>query len=515
MKKALLTSNNTSIKQANKRKYIKGGAANYDFDIDINTEYNNIIKIIAKNKVDNSKKSNIIYITKDSTDKKLEKNDFNFLNNKELTIITANLTDTNYYSMKAQTDISNDFFNQITRFDTIIFVKLSNDKKYVFLKVENMINNDAINSFDTYINSKDSKDSKDNISNYNDTEIQKFKSLGLDINLVNKFVVGVRGYINGKNGEIKQIIEAKYPKINQNYKIDNEFQCNNDKLCFFHAVYGAMNNEVPESDEAVKELIINEDKEYFEAYLENQDKKGANIDDINLFADKINKCIYIYIQYTNNDKYDTIENPMIFGKSVSTICNNIIYLILDIGNFNKKYTTDSGDITIDEAMINNLNIGKFDAIKSNIGNLFKKFKFLKKKQVQEGGKKINTNKILNNLILKLSKINNDKKPTKPKATKATKPTEPMPSKPKASKPTEPKPSKPKASKPTKSKATKPTEPKPSKQKASKPTKSKATKPTEPKPSKQKASKPTEPKPSKPKATKPTKPKPTKTKSHKA
>ena len=45
MKKALLTSNNTSIKQANKRKYIKGGAAKYNFNINENTNSDNIIKI--------------------------------------------------------------------------------------------------------------------------------------------------------------------------------------------------------------------------------------------------------------------------------------------------------------------------------------------------------------------------------------------------------------------------------------------------------------------------------------
>ena len=469
MKKALLTSNNTSIKQANKRKYIKGGAANYDFDIDITTKYNNIIKINAKNKVDKSKKSNIIYITKDSTnstDKKLDKDDFKFLNNEELTIITANLTDTNYYSMKAQTNISDDFFNKIIKFNTIIFVKLSNGKNYVFLKVENKISNTALKLFDTY------QTKEENLSQIDATIIQKLKSLGLDINFVNKFVAGVKGYIDGQKGEIKQIIEAKYPKIEEKSQIIDS-QCNDDNIwCFFYALFRAMGNEVS-SDDKVKELITNIDKEYFEAYLREKDKKGANIDDINQFANKINKCIYIYIQYTNSENKDEIiENPMIFGNSHSTICNDTIYLILNIGKFNNKYyknTTNNNseiDITINDDMINDLNNGKFDDIKSNIGNHFNKFKFLKKQS--GGGKKINTNKILNNLILKLSKINNVKNFSETKATKPTKPKATKPTKPKATKPTKPNLTKPKVIKPTKPKATKPTKPKPSKPKVTKP-----------------------------------------------
>ena len=87
---------------------------------------------------------------------------------------------------------------------------------------------------------------------------------------------------------------------------------------------------------------------------------------------------------------------------------------------------------------------------------------------QAGGKKMNNYKILNNLILKLNKINNVKKLTKPKAVKPAKPTKPKPvklTKPKAVKPV----------KLTKPKATKPTKPKDNKPKATKPTKPKATK----------------------------------------
>ena len=51
-------------------------------------------------------------------------------------------------------------------------------------------------------------------------------------------------------------------------------------------------------------------------------------------------------------------------------------------------------------------------------------------------------KILNNLILKLNKINNIKKLTKPKAVKPTKPKAVKPTKPKATKPVKPKATKP-------------------------------------------------------------------------
>jgi len=70
-----------------------------------------------------------------------------------------------------------------------------------------------------------------------------------------------------------------------------------------------------------------------------------------------------------------------------------------------------------------------------------------------GGKKMSNYKILNNLILKLNKINNIKKLTKPKAVKPTKPKAVKPTKPKATKPVKPKATKP--VKPTKPKATKP------------------------------------------------------------
>jgi hypothetical protein len=109
-------------------------------------------------------------------------------------------------------------------------------------------------------------------------------------------------------------------------------------------------------------------------------------------------------------------------------------------------------------------------------------------------KKINNYKILNNLILILSKINKVKNLTKIKATKPTKPKATKPTKPKATKSTKPKTTKltkPKATKSTKPKATKLTKPK-----ATKPTKPKATKPTKPK-----ATKLTKPEVTKPKATK--------------
>ena len=95
MKKALLKSNNASIKQANKRKYIKGGAAKYNFDIDKTTNFTNIIKIIAKNNTDTQKINYITYYTKSTKGKgRLDWTDYwtDTENTKDITfnIITAN-----------------------------------------------------------------------------------------------------------------------------------------------------------------------------------------------------------------------------------------------------------------------------------------------------------------------------------------------------------------------------------------------------------------------------------------
>ena len=314
MKKALLTSNNTSIKQANKRKYIKGGAAKYNFKIDPDTNFNNIIKIIAENTND-KKKTKITYFTKSTKSTKSRKlivddiTEFKINEDTLFNIITANLTETNYY----QGNITNyeDFLDNIKLFDTCIFVKLSNDNIYVFLKVEKKSSNIALDKFDTY------QSNVDNISQIDATMIKKFKSLGLDINFVNKFVAGVKGYIDGQKDKIKEIIEQKAA-----VKIQAEWR-------------GIKSRRQVAEDVA------------------------------------------------NNNAADFLKNF--------------------------------------EGGVNNSN---------------------------KLSKKINTNKILNNLILKLSKIHNVKKPTKPK-TKATKPTKPKavkPTKPKVTKPTKPKVTKPKATK---------------------------------------------------------------------
>ena len=314
MKKALLKSNNASIKQANKRKYIKGGAAKYNFKIDPDTNFNNIIKIIAENTND-KKKTKITYFTKSTKSTKSRKlivddiTEFKINEDTLFNIITANLTETNYY----QGNITNyeDFLDNIKLFDTCIFVKLSNDNIYVFLKVEKKSSNIALDKFDTY------QSNVDNISQIDATMIKKFKSLGLDINFVNKFVAGVKGYIDGQKDKIKEIIEQKAA-----VKIQAEWR-------------GIKSRRQVAEDVA------------------------------------------------NNKAADFLKNF--------------------------------------EGGVNNSN---------------------------KLSKKINTNKILNNLILKLSKIHNVKKPTKPK-TKATKPTKPKavkPTKPKVTKPTKPKVTKPKATK---------------------------------------------------------------------
>jgi hypothetical protein len=324
MKKALLTSNNTSIKQANKRKYIKGGAAKYNFKIDKNTNYDNIIKIIAENtNTNDNEKTDITYFTKSTKSTNsgnLIVNDIKEFKINEDTlfnIITANLTETNYYQGK----ITNyeDFLDNIKSFDTCIFVKLSNNNIYIFLKVEKKSSNIALDKFDKY------QSNADNISQIDATMIKKFKSLGLDINFVNKFVAGVKGFVEGKKNEINEIIEQKAA-----------------------------------------------------------DQKAAAVK-----IQAVARGRAVRQNVANNKAADVLKDIKRKG---------------GVNNSNKL------------------------------------------------SKKINTNKILNNLILKLSKIHNVKKPTKPKP-KATKPTKP---KTKATKPTKPKT---KATKPTKLVKPKVTKPK--------------------------------------------------------
>ena len=319
MNKTLLKSNNASIKQANKKKYIKGGAAKYNFEINKTTNSNNIIKIIAINNADSEKKSYITYFTKSTEGRNLKDNDIEDIKDKTLNIITANLTETNYYATIGNIIDYKKFIYNINLFDTCVIVKLSNDNIYVFLKVEKKNSNIALKSFDTY------QTNENNISQIDATMIKKLKSLGLDINFVNKFVAGVKGYIDGQKGKIKQIIEDVEETR-------------------------AEETRAEETRKALQEV-----------------KKAVEADE---------------------KEEDALRNvqPIFTG-------------------------------------------------------------------IMDGGKKINTNKILNNLILKLSKINNVKKPTKPKVTKATKPnatksTKPKPKAPKPTKPTKPKPkvTKPKATK---------------------------------------------------------------------
>lgn len=333
MKKALLTSNNASIKQANKRKYIKGGDEKYSFEIDNTTTSNNIIKIIATNSAAPEKKSYITYFTKGKGN--LDEKD---IEDKTLNIITANLTETNYYATIGNITDYKKFIANINLFDTCVIVKLSNDNIYVFLKVEKKSSNIALTSFDTY------QTNENNISQTDATMIKKFKSLGLDIDFVNKFVAGVKGYIDGQKGKIDKNLKKK-------------------------------------KDE---EADIYDDDDHEEHFVDD-DKRLALLPRREAIQPAIQPAIR------------PVSEP--------------------------------------QQRIGLSNGGK-----------------------QGYSKKINTNKILNNLILKLSKINNVKKPTKPNATKSTKP------KPKAPKPTKPKP-KPKATK-SKPKVTK-SKPKVTKPKATK------------------------------------------------
>ena len=445
MKKALLTSNNTSIKQANKRKYIKGGAAKYNFNINENTNSDNIIKIIATNTND-KKKTNITYFTKSTKSRELIFDDIKeFKNNddKLFNIITANLTETNYYQGNI-TDYE-DFLNNIKSFDTCIFVKLSNNNIYVFLKVEKKSSNIALKTFDTY------QTNKDNISQIDATMIKNFKSLGLDINFVNKFVAGVKGYIDGQKKEIKIIIEKQKAEAEPKTKTEPKTEPKTETEAVAEQKaqakaqaedYEDNYNKLFNSSSADKVKFENQQSKILKEF-EIQKAYAANAESFNYFA--------FYNAYDtlalSLQKY-LIEEGKIIEKNVIPISHNNI-------KFKYIYEQQLQQNLKQQAEIDN------------------------KDNELRGGKKINTNKILNNLILKLSKINNVKKPTKPKVTKpkAVKPTKPKvvkPTKPKAVKPT-----KPKAVKPTKPKAVKPTKPKATKPKAVKPTKPK-TKVTKPK-----------------------------------
>lgn len=277
-----------TLSKSKNKKIVGGNKFNFD-NIDVNRD-NNRISIIA-NEINGNKTVTLIFYEKKNTQLNIFEDDIK--DNINLKIITSNMTDAKYYEPNINVDNGKlnkkNIVKDMNNFDTCIIVEFNNIC-YIFLYVHTSGNN-AIKNFNDNSNTN-------NLKVLNALMIANFKELGLNINFVNKFIAGVKGYIDGQKNEIKKIIEKK----------------------------AAVKIQAVARGVAVRQRLKN------------------------------------------------IEN----GGGVN--------------NSNKL------------------------------------------------SKKINTNKILNNLILKLSKIHNVKKPTKPK-TKVTKPT-----KPKATKPTKPKVTKPKATK---------------------------------------------------------------------
>ena len=215
-------------------------------------------------------------------------------------------------------------------------------------------------------------------------------------------------------------------------------------------------------------------------------KKDDIIDNKNLkiITSNITEAKYyepnINVDNGNLNKNNIVEYMNKFDNCVIVVLNDIYYIFLYV-NTSGKGAIKEFDKNIEKYNLKALDalmIAHFKKLKLNIIFVNNFLAVVKgyidghqkdaqegaqegaQKDAQEGGKKINTNKILNNLILKLSKINNVKNFSETKATKPTKP--------KATKPTKPNLTKPKVIKPTKPKATKPTKPKPSKPKVTKP-----------------------------------------------
>jgi len=219
-------------------------------------------------------------------------------------------------------------------------------------------------------------------------------------------------------------------------------------------------------------------------------KKDDIIDNKNLkiITSNITEAKYyepnINVDNGNLNKNNIVEYMNKFDNCVIVVLNDIYYIFLYVNTSGKgaikefdknieKYNLKALDALMiahfKKLKLNIIFVNNFLAVvKGYIDGHQKDAQEGAQKDAQEGGKKINTNKILNNLILKLSKINNVKNFSETKATKPTKPKATKPTKPKATKPTKPNLTKPKVIKPTKPKATKPTKPKPSKPKVTKP-----------------------------------------------
>jgi len=233
---------------------------------------------------------------------------------------------------------------------------------------------------------------------------------------------------------------------------------------------------------------------------------NINVDDINddinlkIITSNITDAKYyepnMDVRDSGLPKDNIVEDMNKFDTCVIVVFEKICYIFLYV------YTSGNGAIKEFDNNSENNNLKVLNALtKANFKELGLDIKFVNKFVAVVNGfvdaklfgqsyggsrKKINNYKILNNLILILSKINKVKNLTKTKTTKPTKPKVTKPTKPKATKPTKTKttkPTKPKVTKPTKPKATKPTKPK-----ATKLTKPKATKPIKQKAKKLKATK---------------------------
>ena len=219
----------------------------------------------------------------------------------------------------------------------------------------------------------------------------------------------------------------------------------------------------------------NDNKISFEAKKDNNEvkltffsKKGEKLkienSDINIEKNLkiITSNISTVNYYEKGEEYNEqfiADNIINFDTCLIVDFNNIYYIFLNVNTSGNKSIKDFED------KHKNLNLKRLDALMiirfKQLGldiNFVNKFMAAVKGYVDgqkegkklssttSGGKKMSNYKILNNLILKLNKINNIKKSTKPTKPKATKPkaTKPKDNKPKATKPTKPKATKSKA-----------------------------------------------------------------------
>ena len=204
--------NKTLSKSKNKK--IVGGNK-FTFDESSLIEYNNRTEF--KGKKENNEVTIIFYKKKDKNTQLSIKVD-DIKDDRNLKIITSNITDAKYYEPNMDKDngngklLENKIVTDMNKFDTcviVVFEKIS----YIFLYVYTS-GNKAIKEFD---NSSENN----NLKVLNALMVANFKELGLDIKFVNKFVVGVKGYIEEKSHRVIQQVIAGGKKINTNKILNN------------------------------------------------------------------------------------------------------------------------------------------------------------------------------------------------------------------------------------------------------------------------------------------------------